>query len=225
MSTNDHPAATVASLLVTIHQDESGALSTSVEALPAPGMAQPSLPLYGSEPLIETRSFATRTPKNARSPRWRRRLLAAAAVGALVGAVVALHPSSRPSDPLPSSERAVPTAATTAFTLSATGCPAAGGSACSDPSTILPGLDTACIDLLTTAARALDEDPQQWAQSLLVRMVRTGKPLADVIHQWLTATRADVLSTRYADVNLESILRGIDSAIALADTGACSPRP
>jgi len=59
---------------------------------------------------------------------------------------------------------------------------------------------------------------------LLVTTVHTGKPFADVIRQWLAGTRADVLATRYADVNLESILQGIDSALALVDTGACSPR-
>jgi hypothetical protein len=108
-------------------------------------------------------------------------------------------------------------------TLPSASCPHAGGSACSDANTILPGLDAACTDLLTTAARALDEDPRQWAESVLVTMVRTGKPLADVIRQWLAGTRADVLSTGYTDVNLDSILRGIDSAIALSGTGACSP--
>jgi hypothetical protein len=106
---------------------------------------------------------------------------------------------------------------------SSTDCPDVGGSACSDATGILPGLGTACADLLTTAAHAVDEDPRHWTQSVLVSMVRSGKPFADVIRQWLTGTRADVLATRYADVHLETILHGIDLAIAEADTNACSP--
>ncbi len=226
MPTTNYSIDTVASLLVTIHQDERGVFSTSVEALPPnPDMARvASLPAYASELLVESDTVASPTRQGARATRWRRRLIATGAVAALVGAVVALHPSSGSSDPLSSPAPTVPTAPAKAFTPSSASCAEPAGSACINTNTILPGLDAACADLLTTAARALDEDPRQWVQGVLVKMVHTGRPLAEVIRQWLASTRADVLATRYADVNLERILQGIDSAIAQADTGACAPQ-
>ena len=87
---------------------------------------------------------------------------------------------------------------------------------------VLPGLGAACTDLLTTAAHAVN-DPQQWVQTVLVSTVQSGKPLVDVIRQWLTGTRAEVLATRYADVHLETILQSIDSAIAATQTSTCTP--
>ena len=226
MPTTDQSIDSVGVLLVTIHRDERGVFSTSVQVLsPAPDMARAaSLPAYASELIQDSETFAAPTPRAARAARWRRYLVAAAAVAALAGAVVALHSPSRASDPLTSAALPAPTASPKAFTLSSATCPDTGGSACSDTNGFLPGLDAACTDLLATAARALDEDPSQWAQRLLVTTVHTGKPFVEVIRQWLAGTRADVLATRYADVNLESILQGIDSALALVDTGACSPR-
>jgi hypothetical protein len=227
MSTTDHSAEAVASLLVTIHRDESGVISTSIEALtPAPDPAHgTNLPDYGSECDVETETLATTTPNGARAARWRRWAFAAAATAVLVGVAVALHQPSRSSDPLSSPGPTVPTAPSKAVPFSFAGCPGAGALSCSDTNTILPGIDAACIDLLTTAARALDEDVHQFAQSLVVMMVHTGKPLADVTRQWLTGAHDDFLATHYADANLETILHGIDSAIALADTGACTPHP
>jgi hypothetical protein len=58
---------------------------------------------------------------------------------------------------------------------------------------------------------------------VLVSTVRSGKPLADVIRQRLTGARASVRATGYADIGLDSILHGIDSAIAAVDANACSP--
>jgi len=225
MPTTDQSIDSVGVLLVTIHRDERGVFSTSVEVLSrSPDMARAtSLPAYASELIQDGETFAAPTPRAARAARWRY-LVAAAAVAALAGATLALHSPSRASDPLTSAALPAPTTSPKAFTLSSASCPGTGGSACSDTNGVLPGLDAACTDLLTTAARALDEDPSQWAQRLLVTTVHTGKPFADVIRQWLAGTRADVLATRYADVNLESILQGIDSALALVDTGACSPR-
>ena len=225
MPATDRTVDTVASLLLTIHRDESGVFYTSIETMPpGPRMAQPAiLPAYASERDVETETFATAGPESARAPRWRRCLIAAAAVAVLVGCAVALHSPSGSSDSLSSPGSTVPTASSKAFPPSSADCADVGGSACSDATGILPGLGTACTDLLTTAAHAVDEDPQQWTQSVLVSMVRSGKPLADVIRQWLTGTRADVLATRYADLHLETILRGIDSAIAEVDTNACSP--
>ena len=226
MPTTNHFIGTVASLLVTIHQDERGGFSTSVEALPAnPDVAQTgSLPAYASELVVESETVASTRPQGvARATRWWRFLIAAVTVAALVGAIVALHRSSRPSDPI-SSPATVPIAPVSAFTVPSANCSDAGRSTCSDRNTIPSGLGAACTDLFTTAAQALDEDPQQWAQTLLVATVRTGKPVVDEIREWLAGTRADVLATRYADVKLETILKGIDSAIALADAGTCAPK-
>jgi hypothetical protein len=65
-------------------------------------------------------------------------------------------------------------------------------------------------------------EPEQWTQSLLVSMVRSGKPMRDIVRQWLTATRTDILAT-YADVHLHEILQSLDAAIAAADASPCSP--
>jgi hypothetical protein len=222
-ATTGHGSDVVASLLVTIHRDERGVFSTSIEAVaPAERMGQTAgLAPYASDPVVESKSLARAAPKSTRA--GRRSLTAAAAlvVAVLVGAA-ALHPPSGPSGSLSSPGSAPPNPSSNAFRPSSTGCPATSGSACGGTTTILPGLGTACTDLLTTAAHALGEDPQQWAQAVLVSTMRSRKALADVIRQWLTGTRADVIATRYADVHLETILQDIDSAIAKADTSACS---
>jgi len=222
MRTTDHSVDTVASLLVTIHRDESGAFSTSVEAVPpAPRTAQAAeLPAYASEWVTERETIAKADPENTRAGR-RRYLIAAAAVAVLVGAAVALHSPSTSPDPLSSRGSTVPTAASSGRPSSDPGCPDASGWACGDATNILPGLGTACTDLLVTAAHAIG-DPERWTQTVLVDTVRDGKPLVDVVRQWLTDTRADVLATRYADVQLDTILQGLDSAIAAVDSSTCS---
>ena len=88
MPATDRSVDTVASLLLTIHRDESGVFYTSIETMPpGPRMAQPAiLPAYASERDVETGTFATAGPESARAARWRRCLIAAAAVAVLVGA-------------------------------------------------------------------------------------------------------------------------------------------
>jgi hypothetical protein len=224
--TTDRCTDTVASLLVTIHRDESGVFSTSVEALPCARRMAHSADLapYAAEWVAESKTFATAAPVRTQAGR-RRSLIAAVAlvVAVLVVGAAAWHAPSGSSDSLSSPGSTVATPSSNALAPSTTGCPDASGSVCSDATTILPGLGTACTDLLTTAAHAIGEDPQQWTQTVLVSMRRSGKPLADVVSQWLTGTRGDVIATRYADVHLETILQDIDSALAKADTSACSP--
>jgi hypothetical protein len=199
---------TVASLLLTIDRDDSGAFYTSVETMPpGPRVAQATnLPAYASEQVVDIETVLSAALERARAGKWRRCLIAAATVAVVVGGAVALDTTSGSTDSRPSPRPTVAPASANTFPPSSAGCPDTGGSACSDATKILPSLDTACTNLLTTAAYALDEDPQQWTQSLLVSMVSSGKPFADVIRQWLTGARADVLATRYADVHLDTRL-------------------
>jgi hypothetical protein len=223
MPTTDRGIDIVASLLVTIHRDESGVFSASIEAAPPALRMAPTAHLapYASESVAESKTFATAASESTRAGR-RRSVVAAVLVGAVLVGAAALHPPSGSSDSLSSPGSTVPIPSSNAYPPSPTGCPDASGSACSDATTILPGLGTACTDVLTTAAHALGENSQQWAQTVLVSTMRSGKPLADVISQWLRGTRADIIATRYADVDLETILQDIDSAIAKADTSACA---
>src|SRR5262245_8807815 len=90
MPTTDRCIDIVASLLVTIHRDESGGFFASIEAAPpALRMAPtPDLAPYASEWVAESKTFATAAPEGTRAGR-RRSVVAAALVGAvLVGAVL-----------------------------------------------------------------------------------------------------------------------------------------
>jgi hypothetical protein len=223
MPTTDRSADTVASLLVTIYRNQGGDFSTSVEAMPPDrdstrdGTARAD----SFEWLVEPETFATTARQQPGATRWRWWLIAAV-LAVLVGGAIALRPS-RSSHPLSSPAATVATASANASPPASGRCAGAGGAECSGPTEILPGLDAACSDLLVTAAHAVGEDPQQWTRTVVVSMVRSGDPLSNVIRKWLTSTRADVLATRYTDPQLEMVLNDIESAIAVADTGACSP--
>ena len=205
MPTTDQSVVPVASLLVTIHRDESGAFSTSVETVPpAPRMGEAAeLPAYATEWVTERDTSAKAAHESPRGAR-RRYLIAAAALAVLVGAAAAmLHSPSRGST--------VPAAASNSSPASSR----------SDATDILPNLGAPCLDLLANVAHAIG-DPEQWTQTVLVDTVRSGKPLADEVRQWLTDIRADVLATRYADPRLDTMLQRIDSAIAAVDASTCS---
>jgi hypothetical protein len=223
MPTTDRCIDIVASLLVTIHRDESGVFSASIEAAPPALRMAPTAGLapYAVE-WAESKTFATAAPEGTRAGRRRSVVAAALVVAVLVVGAAAWRSPSGSSDSFSSPGATVSTPSSNAVPPSSPRCTDGSGSACSDATTILPDLGTACTDLLTTAAHALGEDPRQWAQTVLFSMMRSGKPLSDVISQWLTGTRGDVIADRYADVHLETILQDIDSAIAKADTSACT---
>jgi hypothetical protein len=179
MPSTDHTLVTVASLLVTIHRDEHGAFYATTAAMaPDPRMTQPAdLADYAPEPVARSHILAT-APNSARAARWRRCLITAAAVAVLAGGAAALHMASGPAHSRSQPGQAVPTALSTELQAVSARCPDAGGSACSDETAILQGLGPACTNLVTTAAHALDDDPQQYAQTVLATALRSGKPLA-----------------------------------------------
>jgi len=220
MPTTDDAVNTVASLLVNIHRDERGVFTSSITTVPlAPRTSTADVLAHAPEVIVDSETIVTR-PRASTRVAWRRYLIAAAVL-LVVGAIVQYSPSGSSGSPSTGGS-AISSPSSNAVSASSAGCTEAGEAACSGVRSILRDLGAACSELLSVAAHAIGEDPQQWSEVVVPSAVRSGTPLAEVIRKWLTGTRADVLATRYADVHLGAIVQDIDSAIAEVDTSACS---